>query len=87
MEIQLWNGQNVCLQLINDWDMWEIETIIKSYCISKFELLTEIADIYDKDIEIKSDESKVKFDKCLVKGKQRNPITIQLKELKEFYGY
>ena len=88
----MWNGNttlewaNVCLQLINDWDMWEIETIIKSYCISKFELLTEIADIYDKDIEIKSDASVV-ADKCLVKGKQRNPITIQLKELKEFYGY
>ena len=88
----MWNGNttlewaNVCLQLINDWDMWEIETIIKSYCISKFELLTEIADIYDKDIEIKLDASVV-ADKCLIKGKQRNPITIQLKELKEFYGY
>ena len=59
---------------------------LKINCISKFELLTEIADIYDKDIEIKLDASVV-ADKCLIKGKQRNPITIQLKELKEFYGY
>ena len=88
----LWNGNTTlewaeaCLELINDWDIWKTETIIKSYCISKFELLTEIADIYDKDIEIKLDASVV-ADKCLIKGKQRNPITIQLKELKEFYGY
>jgi dTDP-4-dehydrorhamnose reductase len=88
----MWNGNttlewaHACLQLMNDWDLWETETIIKSYCISKFELLTEIADIYDKDIEIKLDASVV-ADKCLIKGKQRNPITIQLKELKEFYGY
>ena len=57
----MWNGNttlewaHACLQLINDWDLWETETIIKSYCISKFELLTEIADIYDKDIEIELD--------------------------------
>ena len=88
----MWNGNttlewaHACLQLINDWDLWETETIIKSYCISKFQLLTEIADIYDKDIEIELDASVV-ADKCLVKGKQRNPITIQLKQLKEFYGY
>ena len=88
----MWNGNttlewaHACLQLMNDWDSWETETIIKSYCISKFELLTEIADIYDKDIEIKLDASVV-ADKCLIKCKQRNPITIQLKELKEFYGY
>ena len=50
--------------------------------------MTEISVmIYDKGcIEIKLDASVV-ADKCLVKGKQRNPITIQLKELKEFYGY
>ena len=88
----MWNGNTTlewahgCLQLMNDWDLWETETIIKSYCISKFELLTEIADIYDKDIEIKLDASVV-ADKCLIKGKQRNTITILLKELKEFYGY
>ncbi len=88
----MWNGNttlewaHACLQLINDWDLWETETIIKSYCISKFQLLTEIADIYDKDIEIELDASVV-VDKCLVTGKQRNPITIQLKQLKEFYGY
>ena len=86
----MWNGNTtlewakVCLELINNWNIWEIETIIKSYCISKFELLQEIADIYDKDIEIKLDASIV-VDKCLVKGKQRNPISIQLKELREFY--
>ena len=88
----MWNGNttlewaNACLQLINDWDMWDIETTIKSYCISKFELLKEIADVYETNTEIKLDASVV-ADKCLVKGKQRNPISIQLKELKEFYGY
>ena len=86
----MWNGNTTlewakaCLELINNWNTWETETIIKSYCISKFELLTEIADIYEINTEIKSDASVV-VDKCLVKGKQRNPISIQLKELKEFY--
>ena len=87
----MWNGNttlewaNACLQLINDWDMWDIETTIKSYCISKFELLKKIADVYEINTEIELDASVV-ADKCLVKGKQRNPISIQLKELREFYG-
>ena len=88
----LWNGNTTlewaeaCLQLINDWDLWEVETVIKSNCISKFKLLQEIAHVYNKDIEIKLDASVV-ADKCLVEGKQRKPIDIQLSELKEFYGY
>jgi dTDP-4-dehydrorhamnose reductase len=88
----MWNGNttlewaNACLQLMNDWDLWETETIIKSHCISKFELLQEIANVYEINTEIKLDASVI-ADKCLVSGKQRNPITIQLKELKEFYGY
>ena len=88
----LWNGNTTlewaeaCLELINNWDIWETETIIKSNCISKFKLLQEIADVYNKDIEIKLDASVI-ADKCLVEGKLRKPIDIQLRELKEFYGY
>ena len=37
-------------------------------------------------LEIKLDASVV-ADKCLVEGKLRKPIDIQLRELKEFYGY
>ena len=88
----MWNGNTTlewaktCLDLINNWNSWETETIIKSYCISKFELLLEISDVYNKDIKVKKNNSVV-MDKCLTNGKQRNPIGIQLKELKEFYGY
>ena len=88
----LWNGNTTlewaeaCLELINDWDIWKTETIIKSNCISKFKLLQEVAHVYNKDIEIKLDASVV-ADKCLVEGKLRKPIDIQLRELKEFYGY
>ena len=86
----MWNGNTTlewaktCLNLMNNWNDYEVENIIKSYCISKYELLLEIAEVYEKDIEVKKNNSVV-MDKCLVGGKQKNPIGIQLRELKDFY--
>ena len=87
----MWNGNTTLewaktsLDLINDWDLFDTETIISSECISKYTLLTKIANVYEKQIKIEKKNSLVQ-DKCLIGGKTKNPIDIQLRELRDFYG-
>jgi len=90
----MWNGNTTLewaktsLDLMYNWDSYETETVIKSYCISKYELLLEIQDVYDGGNVIRVDkDDRPMPDKCLTGGIQKNPISIQLKQLKEFYGY
>ena len=89
----MWNGNTTlewaktCLDFINDWDSYEIENIIQSKCISKYDLLSEIHDIYGGNVIRVDKDDRPMSNKCLTGGIQKNPIGIQLKELKEFYGY
>lgn len=89
----MWNGNTTlewaktCLDLMNDWDSYEIENIIQSKCISKYDLLSEIHDIYGGNVIRVDKDDRPMPNKCLTGGIQKNPIGIQLKELKEFYGY
>ena len=89
----MWNGNTTlewaktCLDFINNWDSYEIENIIQSKCISKYDLLSEIHDIYGGNVIRVDKDDRPMSNKCLTGGIQKNPIGIQLKELKEFYGY
>ncbi len=86
-----WNG-NTTLEWIKqahkmmmNWERYAKRTVISSICISKYELLTTIKEVYDKDIVIHKDD-KVQVNKCL-SGQIKVPtIKEQLRELRDFYG-
>jgi dTDP-4-dehydrorhamnose reductase len=86
----MWNGNTtlewskVCLDLINNWDDYKNETILSSPCISKYELLKKIKEVYKKNISIISSD-KVDINKCLNGDISTPPIDLQLKELRSFY--
>lgn len=87
---QYWNGNTTltwaetCLDLILDWNVSETETILCSDCISKYELLTIMAKVFEKDVKIVPTKSVAK-DKCLV-GTYMGCIENQLYHLKSFYN-
>ena len=86
----LWNGSTTlewakqCLGLINNWDDYKTESILQGTCVSKFELLSYIKEIFNKDIQINPND-KVVIDKCLKGNIKTQNIKDQLKELKEYY--
>ena len=85
-----WNG-NTTLEwvkqahiMMTTWDKYAKRTVISTDCISKYELLNIIKEVYEKDIIInKNDE--VQANKCLNGQIKTKPIREQLKELKVFY--
>ena len=89
----MWNGNTTlewakfCDELMLMWDSQEIENVIQSDCISKYDLLMKMKDIYGGNVTKIRKNNKSMPNKCLTDGIQKNPIEIQLKELKEFYGY
>ena len=85
-----WNGNTTlewikqACSLMVDWDKYAKRTVISTDCISKYELLNIIKEVYEKDIIInKNDE--VRANKCLNGQIKTKPIREQLKELKVFY--
>jgi dTDP-4-dehydrorhamnose reductase len=62
----------------------EKHTIFSSNCISKFDLLNIIKDVFDCDIEITPVDN-IGKDKCLIPDIKLTNIKDQLIELKEFY--
>jgi dTDP-4-dehydrorhamnose reductase len=73
-----------CFNLINNWDEYKVENIIESTCLSKYDLLNLIKEIFNKNINIIPD-NKININKCL-KGNIPSPnIKIQLQELKKYY--
>lgn len=73
-----------CLDLINNWDKYKKENIIESTCLSKYDLLFLIKEIFNKNIII-SPKDNIIINKCL-KGDINAPhIKIQLQELKNYY--
>jgi len=85
-----WNG-NTTLQwakesykMMKKWDDYDVCTKITSECISKYELLNVIKNVFNKEIDInKFDDEKV--NRCLDSDIITPTIMNQLKELKEFY--
>ena len=65
------------------WEKYEVENVINTDCISKYQLLKKISKVYNKKITILKNDSVV-ANKCL-NGDFRESIDIQLRELKEFY--
>ena len=87
-----WNGNTtlqwskICFDLLRNWDLYEVLTIVATEPVSKYKLLKTIADVYNKNtiIEDFSHENRVD-NKCLA-GKIPVPnIRDQLVELKKFY--
>ena len=84
-----WNGNTTlewakqAYKMMLNWERYAKRTVFSTECISKYELLTIIKDVYDKDIIINKDD-KVKADKCLKGQIKTTPIKEQLKELKKF---
>ena len=86
-----WNGVTTlqwskeCLKLMKYWDEYDIDTIISSEKISKFDLLKIIKKVYRKKIKILPKHS-LKRDECLEGAIQAPNTESQLKHLRKFYG-
>ena len=86
----LWSGNTTlewakkCFDLIFYWDDYKTENILEGECLSKFDLLNLIKEIFKKDININPNDSVV-LNKCLKGDIQTPNIKTQLKELKEYY--
>jgi dTDP-4-dehydrorhamnose reductase len=86
-----WNGNTtlmwaqICEKIINNWENYPKQTIISSKCISKYDLLSLIKEIYNLDIKINISHNVV-TNKCLVPTIKTPSIKNQLIELKTFYG-
>ena len=76
-----WSKQ--CLELMTDWDSYEVCTVLGSNCISKFELLTIIKQVFNKDIHI-NPTTENKANKCLIPDIKTADIKSQLIELKQW---
>ena len=94
-----WNGNTtlqwskVCYKIMSDYGKYDDLNIPTSNCISKYELLNVMKDVFEMDITIK-ENSDVSIDKCLLGTKSAYDssynmpsvdIKKQLKELKKFY--
>ena len=85
----LWNGcttlywAKFSLDLLNNWNGFEKDTIIGSDCLSKVQLAYFIKDIFNLDITIKPTQEKA-FNRCLKQNNYSIPIQEQLIDLKNF---
>lgn len=86
----MWNGittlewAKLCYNMINWWDSFHTENIAQSSCVSKYELLVILKELYQKDIIIIPFENKF-IDKCLNGTIITNHIKEQLEDLKKYY--
>lgn len=85
-----WNGNTTltwskyCLMMMNNWDHYNVETILSSECISKKEILESINSVFERNIYI-NDKNDIRIDKCLNGHISTPHIVIQLEEMKKFY--
>lgn len=86
-----WNGITTlewakqCKYLIEGKNSYSTYTVFSSECISKFELLTIIKEVFNHDIEIIPVEG-IGINKCLVGHIKLENIKQQLIDLKKFYA-
>ncbi|OUX29802.1 MAG: hypothetical protein CBE24_07740 [bacterium TMED264] len=84
-----WNGITtlqwslICYDLIKNWNQFETLTIPASECISKFDLLMLVKNIFKKKIKIKKNAT-IKANKCLIGNLKVPPIEQQLFDLKKY---
>jgi dTDP-4-dehydrorhamnose reductase len=85
-----WNGNTTlqwakeCYSLMINWGEYDKCTVFATECLSKFELLNIIKDVYRKDIIIHPKDN-VPVNKCLVGRVIVPSIRQQLIELRDFY--
>tara|TARA_R110000796_G_scaffold123761_4_gene238178 strand:- start:1339 stop:2061 length:723 start_codon:yes stop_codon:yes gene_type:complete len=85
-----WNGittlqwAKICKDLILDWDYYPVLNKPHTDCISKYELLKIIKDVFKKNISINKSK-KNKVDMCLNGTMETPNIKKQIIKLKEFY--
>jgi len=90
---QYWNG-NTTLEwskwsekIMKSWDLYNHVTILSNpYCLSKYEILEKIKQIFNKDIEIVPVESSISKNNCMQGDFMTPNLVIQLKEMKNFYS-
>jgi dTDP-4-dehydrorhamnose reductase len=85
-----WNGNTTltwsefAYNVINNWNDFEVETILVSECISKKEILDSINIVFNRKINI-TEKTEISFNKCLDGGIITPHIKEQLFKLKDFY--
>ena len=85
-----WNGittlewSKICYNIILDWNSYGILNTPSTDCISKYNLLYIIKEVFNKDITIYKN-SNVEINRCLERNIEVKDIRQQLVELKEFY--
>lgn len=86
----MWSGittlewAKLCWNLISYWEDFDVENVVQGTCLSKYELLCIIKEVYNKDIRIIPYENQY-IDKCLHGSIITKHIKDQLQELKSFY--
>lgn len=88
-----WNGITTlewakqCDRLIQEWNTLPVLNQLGTELhISKYDLLSLIKEIYEKDIEIVPFETEVTINKCLASDKTITDLTTQLSELRAFFN-
>ena len=81
----------ICAEIITNWDNYTKLSVPATNCISKYELLMIMQNVFSKKIIINK-KNKPKINKCLKGNIKVPPIDIQLIELIEymnndFYNY
>ena len=85
-----WNGNSTltwaqyCLYLMFHWGELPTENILEGECVSKYELLLLLKEVYNKYIIINPIDSP-SFNKCLKGTIKTIPLKEQIMALKEFY--
>jgi dTDP-4-dehydrorhamnose reductase len=85
-----WDGNTtltwseICYNLINNWDSYNVDTIISSDCVSKKEILESLNEVFNRKIII-NDDSSIKISKCLESKTKTEHIKTQLYKLKLYY--
>lgn len=86
----MWSGittlewAKLCWNVICYWDDFDTENIVQGTCLSKYDLLCAIREVYQKDINIIPYDNEY-IDKCLHGSIITKDIKEQLVELKSFY--
>jgi len=88
-----WNGITTlewakqCAAVLERWDSFPVLTQLGTEdCASKYEVLKNIARVYEKNIEILPVSVEVTVNKCLVPDYALPALSDQLAELRTFYG-
>lgn len=88
-----WNGITTlewakrCEELINSWDTYSALTQYGTDSVrSKYDLLNDIQDVYQKEITITPFDAPTGANKCLLSDAPVKPIKEQLTELRAFYN-